>query len=299
MAKNYTLAEATKIIVENKKVEEIADIGKRFPVLAVKIAKLAAKAPDELVDFIKYMPDHITANKINSSIKKTIGDVDVEEEDDVDVEDAEDEVVKDTNKKASKKASDDVTSDTDYDNMNNAKMYKILGEMGKRKDCKEKYGDLSHDSMLKYLKKYGAGSTDADTGDEYETEEEQAGNEEEQAGKYDGKSAVELFKACKSRGIAVQPKKTTKYYIGLLEKADEEEAKVKAKTKAKKNNKADEEEWEDDDEWESVTPDEVQKDIDKFNEEEKKAKKSDKKASAKKVKKEEVEEEDDDDEWEI
>lgn len=287
MAKNYTLAEATKIIVENKKVEEIADIGKRFPVLAVKIAKLAAKAPDELVDFIKYMPDHITANKINSSIKKTIGDVDVEE-DDVDVEDAEDEVVKDTNKKASKKASDDVTSDTDYDNMNNAKMYKILGEMGKRKDCKEKYGDLSHDSMLKYLKKYGAGSTDADTGDEYETEEEQAG-------KYDGKSAVELFKACKSRGIAVQPKKTTKYYIGLLEKADAEEAKAKAK----KNNKADEEEWEDDDEWESVTPDEVQKDIDKFNEEEKKAKKSDKKASAKKVKKEEVEEEDDDDEWEI
>ena len=287
MAKNYTLAEATKIIVENKKVEEIADIGKRFPVLAVKIAKLAAKAPDELVDFIKYMPDHITANKINSSIKKTIGDVDVEE-DDVDVEDAEDEVVKDTNKKASKKVSDDVTSDTDYDNMNNAKMYKILGEMGKRKDCKEKYGDLSHDSMLKYLKKYGAGSTDADTGDEYETEEEQAG-------KYDGKSAVELFKACKSRGIAVQPKKTTKYYIGLLEKADAEEAKAKAK----KNNKADEEEWEDDDEWESVTPDEVQKDIDKFNEEEKKAKKSDKKASAKKVKKEEVEEEEDDDEWEI
>lgn len=289
MAKNYTLAEATKIIVENKKVEEIADIGKRFPVLAVKIAKLAAKAPDELVDFIKYMPDHITANKINSSIKKTIGDVDVEE-DDVDVEDAEDDVVKDTNKKASKKASDDVTSDTDYDNMNNAKMYKILGEMGKRKDCKEKYGDLSHDSMLKYLKKYGAGSTDADAGDECETEEEQAGE-------YDGKSAVELFKACKSRGIAVQPKKTTKYYIGLLEKADAEEAKAKAK--AKKNNKADEEEWEDDDEWESVTPDEVQKDIDKFNEEEKKAKKSDKKASAKKVKKEEVEEEDDDDEWEI
>ena len=290
MAKNYTLAEATKIIVENKKVEEIADIGKRFPVLAVKIAKLAAKAPDELVDFIKYMPDHITANKINSSIKKTIGDVDVEEEDDVDVEDAEDEVVKDTNSSnKSKKASDDVTSDTDYDNMNNAKMYKILGEMGKRKDCKEKYGDLSHDSMLKYLKKYGAGSTDTDTdADADETEEEQAG-------KYDGKSAVELFKACKSRGIAVQPKKTTKYYIGLLEKADAEEAKAKAK----KNNKADEEEWEDDDEWESVTPDEVQKDIDKFNEEEKKAKKSDKKASAKKVKKEEVEEEDDDDEWEI
>ena len=288
MAKNYTLAEATKIIVENKKVEEIADIGKRFPVLAVKIAKLAAKAPDELVDFIKYMPDHITANKINSSIKKTIGDVDVEE-DDVDVEDAEDDVVKDTNKKDSKKVSDDVTSDTDYDNMNNAKMYKILGEMGKRKDCKEKYGDLSHDSMLKYLKKYGAGSTDADTdADADETEEEQAG-------KYDGKSAVELFKACKSRGIAVQPKKTTKYYIGLLEKADAEEAKAKAK----KNNKADEEEWEDDDEWESVTPDEVQKDIDKLNEEEKKAKKSDKKASAKKVKKEEVEEEDDDDEWEI
>ena len=288
MAKNYTLAEATKIIVENKKVEEIADIGKRFPVLAVKIAKLAAKAPDELVDFIKYMPDHITANKINSSIKKTIGDVDVEE-DDVDVEDAEDEVVKDTNKNASKKASDDVTSDTDYDNMNNAKMYKILGEMGKRKDCKEKYGDLSHDSMLKYLKKYGAGSTDADTDADADD------TEEEQAGKYDGKSAVELFKACKSRGIAVQPKKTTKYYIGLLEKADAEEAKAKAK----KNNKADEEEWEDDDEWESVTPDEVQKDIDKLNEEEKKAKKSDKKASAKKVKKEEVEEEDDDDEWEI
>ena len=40
MARNYTLSEAVDIIVKGTDMEAITDIGRRFPVLAVKIAGL-------------------------------------------------------------------------------------------------------------------------------------------------------------------------------------------------------------------------------------------------------------------
>lgn len=61
-----------------------------------------------------------------------------------------------------------------------------------------------------------AGSTEA--GEEAEEVEETT----EDA--YEGKSAMELFKECKKRGIKAEQKKPAKYYIGLLKKADEAEA---------------------------------------------------------------------------
>lgn len=57
---------------------------------------------------------------------------------------------------------------------------------------------------------------------EPEVAEESASEDE---GEYTGKSAVELFKLCKSKGIKAAPKKPEKYYIELLEKADSEPAK--------------------------------------------------------------------------
>lgn len=289
MAKNYTIAEAVQIITENGDNEALMDLGKRYPLLTQKIARVAVKAGEDFVDLMSFMPEYLTANKVNSAIKKMLDEAPDADEDTED--EAEEKPAKKAGKKApakkAKKAADDEDDDVeeggsyDYDSMNNAKMYKLLGELGKRKDCKEKFGDLSHNSMLKYLKKYGPKSDATGEADD-EDDAEESGDE------YEGKSAVELYKLCKQRKIKAEQKKPAKYYIGLLKKADEEAA-----AEAEADDAEDDEEWDDD--------------------EEEAPKKSAKKAPAKKApakgkkvaKKAEPEEaedddaDDDDDEWEI
>lgn len=297
MAKNYTIAEAVQIIAENGDNEALMDLGKRYPLLTQKIARVAVKAGEDFVDLMSFMPEYLSANKVNSAIKKMLDeapDADEDAEDDGDEDEAEEKPAKKAGKKApakkAKKAADDDEEDDDaeeagsydYDSMNNAKMYKLLGELGKRKDCKEKFGDLSHASMLKYLKKYGPKSDATGEADD-EDDAEESGDE------YEGKSAVELYKLCKQRKIKAEQKKPAKYYIGLLKKADEEAA-----AEAEADDAEEDEEWDDD--------------------EEEAPKKSAKKAPAKKApakgkkaaKKAEPEEadddadaDDDDDEWEI
>ena len=290
MAKNYTIAEAVQIIAENGDNEALMDLGKRYPLLTQKIARVAVKAGEDFVDLMSFMPEYLTANKVNSAIKKMLDEA-PDADEDGDEDEAEEKPAKKAGKKApakkAKKAADDEDEDAeeagsyDYDSMNNAKMYKLLGELGKRKDCKEKFGDLSHDSMLKYLKKYGPKSDATGEADD-EDDAEESGDE------YEGKSAVELYKLCKQRKIKAEQKKPAKYYIGLLKKADEEAA-----AEAEADDAEEDEEWDDD--------------------EEEAPKKSAKKAPAKKApakgkkaaKKAEPEEaedddaDDDDDEWEI
>ena len=72
MAKNYTFNEAVKIIAKGTDLEAITDIGRRYPVLAHKIAVVTAKAGEEFVDLMGYMPDYLTANKVNTAIKACI-----------------------------------------------------------------------------------------------------------------------------------------------------------------------------------------------------------------------------------
>lgn len=290
MAKNYTIAEAVQIIAENGDNEALMDLGKRYPLLTQKIARVAVKAGEDFVDLMSFMPEYLSANKVNSAIKKMLDEA-PDADEDGDEDEAEEKPAKKAGKKApakkAKKAADDEDDDVeeggsyDYDSMNNAKMYKLLGELGKRKDCKEKFGDLSHNSMLKYLKKYGPKSDTTGEADD-EDDAEESGDE------YEGKSAVELYKLCKQRKIKAEQKKPAKYYIGLLKKADEEAA-----AEAEADDVEEDEEWDDD--------------------EEEAPKKSAKKAPAKKApakgkkaaKKAEPEEaedddaDDDDDEWEI
>lgn len=273
MAKNYTIAEAVQIIAENGDNEALMDLGKRYPLLTQKIARVAVKAGEDFVDLMSFMPEYLSANKVNSAIKKMLDeapDADEDAEDDGAEDEAEEKPAKKAPAKKAKKAADDEeeAGSYDYDSMNNAKMYKLLGELGKRKDCKEKFGDLSHDSMLKYLKKYGPKSDATGEADD-EDDAEESGDE------YEGKSAVELYKLCKQRKIKAEQKKPAKYYIGLLKKADEEAAA----------------EAEEDEEWDD-------------DEEEAPAKKAPAKKAPAKVKKaakkaEPEEADDDDDEWDI
>lgn len=298
MAKNYTIAEAVQIIAENGDNEALMDLGKRYPLLTQKIARVAVKAGEDFVDLMSFMPEYLSANKVNSAIKKMLDeapDADDDVEDDGDEDEAEEKPVKKAGKKApakkAKKAADEEEDDDvedggsyDYDSMNNAKMYKLLGELGKRKDCKEKFGDLSHDSMLKYLKKYGPKSDATGEADD-EDDAEESGDE------YEGKSAVELYKLCKQRKIKAEQKKPAKYYIGLLKKADEEAA-----AEAEADDAEEDEEWDDDEE------EAPKKSAKKAPAKKEKAAPAKGKKAAKKAEPEEADDDDaddDDDEWEI
>ena len=292
MAKNYTMTEVANIFATGTDFESMADIGKRYPLLAIKMTALVTKAPDETADIFSYMPDYLSANKVNKAIKdggEDVSDSDVEDDETIEAP-AEKPAKKPVAKKEAKaapKAKADAGS-KDSENMNNKQMYELLGELGERKACKAEFGDLSKASMMAYLKKHhGDGAAEA---------EEDEAEEEAEVGKYDGKKAPELYAICKKRGIKAEPKKTAKYYIDLLEKADAAEA---------------EEEPEDDDDWgedaEAEEPaDDADDDEDEWKEPEEKPKKKagrPKKAAAKPVAKKAAkkaeESDDDDDDWDI
>jgi len=270
MAKNYTLKEAANIIAEGKKKDEILEIGRRFPLLAVSLTAVIAKAEGKFLDFINYMPDHITANKINSAMKADIEETEAE----ADTNDTEEEAPKKVEKKAPTKKSEKKAEadDTDYENMSGAKLLAILKEAGRMKDLRAKGFGIKKPEVLAYLEKYPLDESEAE--DEAEAEEN---------GKYDGMNAMELFKECKKRGIKAAPKKPAKFYVDLLTKADETEA----------EDDGDDEDWDEPEEKPAK----------------KAEKKSEKKAPAKVEKKpikqtkkpepEEDEAEDDGDDWDI
>ena len=190
MAKNYSIGEAVKIIAEGKDFEAIMDIGRRYPILMNKTTKLVTLAGDTAVDFFTYMPEYLTANKVNKAMKDAVIDEDAEEE----VEE-EKPVKKEKKAKASKKV---------------------------------------------------------------KTEEVEEDDGVEEDSPYAGKTAPELYKECKKRGLKVEAKKNAKYYEKALLAADAEEVeeevveekpvkKEKPAKKAKKTKEVEEDEDEDDD----------------------------------------------------
>ena len=213
MAKNYTIKEAVEIIVEGKDLESITDLGRRYPVLTAKVAAIGAIAGDKFVDFMGYMPDYLTANKVNTAIKAGI----TESGSDDDVEDTE---VEDTTEDASEDATE---VNDDYDSMNANEIWKLMCERGLDKTVKSKKKGDRIAALREYDK--NGGNTDSDSED---AEPENA---------YEGKSAMELFKECKARKIKVVPKKPAKFYADLLIKDDAAKA------------EATEAESEEDDDW--------------------------------------------------
>lgn len=249
MAKNYTLAEAAKIIAEGKDLAAIAELGKRFSLLTVSLASITALAGDNFTSFVSKFPENITANKVNGWLKNAANVSEDEEEEDTDA------------------ASDDAEEDEDegekdLDSMTTKELKALARKMKVFKNAKSsKKEDL--------IAAIQAANGSADEEDE---------DEEETANPYEGKSAMELFKECKERGIKAAPKKPTKFYIDLLLKADAD------------STDSDEEDW-DDEEEEEPTPAPKKKS----------SKAAPTKAkNAKAAKKPEPEEEDEDgDDWDI
>lgn len=198
MAKNYTFNEAVKIIANGTDLEAITDIGRRYPVLAHKIAVVAAKAGEEFVDLMGYMPDYLTANKVNTAIKAGITESGSEDDEDTDAE------------ATTEDAGEDATEATaQWDESMSAKqLWDILGKAGKRKLAKStKKADL----VEACKQAFGAAA---------EAEDAEAEDDAAETNPYEGKSAMELFKECKARKIKAAPKKPAKFYVDLLVKDD-------------------------------------------------------------------------------
>lgn len=259
MAKNYTLKEAANIIAEGKKKDEIVDIGRRFPLLAVSLTAVIAQAKDNFLDFINYMPDHITANKINSAMK---ADIEETEEDDSEEAEAPKKAEKPAKKAPAKKAKEDEAEASDYDSISGTKLYEMIKEAGKLKDLKAKGFGTKKADLIAYLK---------DNPLDGAKEEEEA----DEDGSYESMTAMELFKECKNRGIKAAPKKPAKFYIDLLKKDDA--------------SKAEDTDAEDED-WDNEEPEEKPA---------KKSEKKAEKKPAKKAEPEPEEDDDDGDDWDI
>lgn len=230
MAKNWTAYEAAKEIIEGKNKENICEIGSRYPMLTREVAV----AGDKILVILKALPK-VTARVLETGLK-----------DGVEVETEVEEETKETEN------DEDVEDELDYTDMTGANLYKLCCARGISSKCKsrkkdaliellEKFdrGELDEEESKKEAKKAKAASKKqakkeeepVDEDDDWDTEDE------EEKDPYEGKTAMELFKMCKERGIKAKTKMKADAYVKLLKAADAE-------------SEAEEAEDDEDDDWE-------------------------------------------------
>lgn len=249
MATNYTMAQVAKIIAEGKDKEAIVDIGRRFPLLLHSVTKITAKAENDFYELAKFFPDYLTANKVNSAMKAALEGGNEDDTDEVESENESEETNEPEKKNSGKKkpvskgkaheaaeeedAGDDVIDNVVWtEDMNAKQLWELLGEHKKRKAAKStKKADLV-EACRKVFGEPKADEAEEDTAEE--NDDETAENP------YEGKSAMELFKECKKRGLKPVSKKPAKFYVELLTKDDE----------AKSQSADDDEDWDDEEEAE-------------------------------------------------
>lgn len=229
MAKNWTAYEAAKEIIEGKNKENICEIGSRYPMLTREVAV----AGDKILVILKAL-SKVTARALETGLKDG---VEVETE------------VEEETKETETEVEDD---ELDYTDMTSANLYKLCCARGISSKCKsrkkdaliellEKFdrGELDEEESKKEAKKAKATSKKqakkeeepVDEDDDWDTEDD------EEKDQYEGKTAMELFKMCKERGIKAKTKMKADAYVKLLKAADAE-------------SEAEEAEDDEDDDWE-------------------------------------------------
>lgn len=230
MAKNWTAYEAAKEIIEGKNKENICEIGSRYPMLTREVAV----AGDKILVILKALPK-VTARVLETGLKDgvEVNETEVEEE----------------TKEAEAESEDD---ELDYTDMTGANLYKLCCARGISSKCKSR----KKDALIELLEKFDRGELDEEepkkeTKKAKATSKKQAKKEEEPVDEdddwdteddeekdpYDGKTAMELFKMCKERGIKAKTKMKADAYVKLLKAADAE-------------SEAEEAEDDEDDDWE-------------------------------------------------
>ena len=216
MAKNWMAYEAAEAIMGNN-VEEIAEVGSRYPLFTRTVAMANS---EYVLDLLKAIPK-VTARVIETGLKD-IDDVETETEEVTEADEETQEKETKAPKKEAKAAGktkakkeeadeEDTEEDGDYENMTSKALYKLCCDRGISSQCKKR----DKASLIAVLKANDEGETE-----EGETED---WDEEEETDPYAGKSAKELFKMCSDRGIKTKPKQSADAYVKLLKKADEAE----------------------------------------------------------------------------
>lgn len=245
MAKNWSAYEAAKEIYGNNK-ENIAEIGSRFPLFARTVALADS---EYLLDILKALPK-TTARVVETGLKEV-----ETEEPELDVPQEEEAPKKGKAKKQDAEEqeddwSDDEEEESTYESMTAKDLYALCCKRGISSLCKSR----KKDELIKLLEKLDNGEIEPAKGkgkakeekkttlkkavkeEPVEDEEDWGEDDEEETDTYVGKTAMELFKMCKERGLKVKPKQKPDVYADML-KADD--AKGEEDT-----------EEEDDDDWE-------------------------------------------------
>ena len=178
MATNWTLAQAKKVITEGTDLAAITDIGRRFPLTALAIAKIGDN--EGATTIINALPEHITARKIESVLKDGIADSGANDDDDDDAEDAEHD--EKPAKKNAKAETDDAADDEDP-----IALYKKCKKAG-LKVAPKKSVKYYKDALKKAQEAENEADDDADDWDD-------ADDEEEKPAKKTGKAAAKKSKA--------------------------------------------------------------------------------------------------------
>ena len=231
MAKNWMAYEAAEAIMGNN-VEEIAEVGSRYPLFTRTVAMANS---DYVLDLLKALPK-VTARVIETGLKD-IDDVETETEEVTEAVEEEQEKETKAPKKEAKTAGktkakkeeveeDEEETEVDYESMTSKNLYKLCCDRGISSQCKKR----DKASLIAVLKANDEGATGEDEADDWAEEDE------EETDPYAGKSAKELFKMCSDRGIKTKPKQSADAYVKLLKKADETET--------------EDEEDDEDDDWE-------------------------------------------------
>ena len=231
MAKNWTAYEAAKEIIEGKNKENICEIGSRYPILTREVAV----AGDKILVILKALPK-VTARVLETGLKDGV---------EMDATETEEET-----KEAETEAEDE---DFDYTDMTAANLYKMCCARGISSKCKsrkkdaliellEKFdrGELDEEEPKKETKKASKGKAKKAEPVVEEDEDDWDTEDDEEKDPYEGKTAMELFKMCKERGIKAKTKMKADAYVKLLKAAD-------AESEAEEAEEAEDDE---DDDWE-------------------------------------------------
>ena len=177
MATNWTLAQAKKVITEGTDLAAITDIGRRFPLTALAIAKIGDN--EGATTIINALPEHITVRKIESVLKDGIADSGAnDDDDDDDAENAE---------KPAKKSKAKAETDDAADAEDPITLYKKCKKAG-LKVAPKKSVKYYKDALKKAQEAENEADDDADDWDD-------ADDEEEKPAKKTGKAAAKKSKA--------------------------------------------------------------------------------------------------------
>ena len=257
MAKNWTAYEAAVELYGTNK-ENIAEIGSRYPLFTRSVCMAGN---EYLLDILKAVPK-VTARVVETGLKEMDGitdalgvSVDVDIDVDGEADDVEEEAPKKTSgKKAAKKEAEEDEDTEDYESMTATALYKLCCSRGISSHCKSR----SKAALIEVLEAHDRGELEStkDSGKKEKTKpakksapkkeaepEEDADDwddeeEDEEKDPYAGKTAMELYKECKKRGIKAKPKMKAADYAKLLKEDDE------AEEPEEEDIEDDEDEWE-------------------------------------------------------